>query len=77
MEPPAAAWGLLVSAGTVPRGRGGLGGTGQVGVEEEEEEGSSAAVSLAVAQSVTGTEVRAGRREPCVLSLGRRSGRYG
>lgn len=27
--------------------------------------------------SVTGTEVRAGRREPCVLSLGRRSGRYG
>lgn len=76
MEPPAAAWGLLVSAGTVPRGRGGLGGTGQVGVEEEEE-GSSAAVSLAVAQSVTGTEVRAGRREPCVLSLGRRSGRYG
>ncbi|XP_075018748.1 inositol polyphosphate 5-phosphatase OCRL isoform X1 [Calonectris borealis] len=27
--------------------------------------------------SVAGTEVRAGRREPCVLSLGRRSGRYG
>ncbi|XP_074962539.1 inositol polyphosphate 5-phosphatase OCRL isoform X1 [Phalacrocorax aristotelis] len=27
--------------------------------------------------SVTGTEVRAGRREPCVLSLGRRGGRYG
>ncbi|XP_064884287.1 inositol polyphosphate 5-phosphatase OCRL isoform X2 [Columba livia] len=27
--------------------------------------------------SVAGTEVRAGRRERCVLSLGRRSGRYG
>ncbi|KAM9373847.1 inositol polyphosphate 5-phosphatase OCRL [Phaethornis superciliosus] len=27
--------------------------------------------------SVTGAEVRDGRREPCVLSLGRRSGRYG
>ncbi|CAM9379686.1 unnamed protein product [Bubo scandiacus] len=27
--------------------------------------------------SVAGTEVRAGRREPCVLSLGRRGGRYG
>ncbi|NWZ05909.1 OCRL phosphatase, partial [Agelaius phoeniceus] len=29
------------------------------------------------AQSVAGTEVRAGRREPCVLGLERRAGRYG
>ena len=75
MEPPAAAWGLLVSAGTcLGLGRGGrdrAGGGGRWGG------GQSAAVSLAAAQSVAGTELRAGRREPCVLSLGRRSGRYG
>ncbi|NXX68437.1 OCRL phosphatase, partial [Spizella passerina] len=34
-------------------------------------------VSLTEAQSVAGTEVRAGRREPCVLGLERRAGRYG
>ncbi|XP_065545398.1 inositol polyphosphate 5-phosphatase OCRL isoform X3 [Lathamus discolor] len=31
----------------------------------------------ASAQSVAGEELRAGRREPCVLSLARRGGRYG
>ncbi|KAM6354097.1 inositol polyphosphate 5-phosphatase OCRL isoform 6-T6 [Alca torda] len=75
MEPPAAACGLLVSTGTRPGpGRGGRdrwgGGGGGGG-------GGQSAVSLATVQSVVGTEVRGGRREPCVLSLGRRSGRYG
>ncbi|XP_054025793.1 inositol polyphosphate 5-phosphatase OCRL-like [Dryobates pubescens] len=34
-------------------------------------------LSLAAVQSVAGAEVRAGRREPCVLSLSWRGGRYG
>lgn len=74
MEPPAAACGLLVSTETGP---GRVGGTGRGGRGRGGQEGQRAAVSLAAAQSVAGTEVRAGRREPCVLSLGRRGGRYG
>ncbi|XP_021261566.1 inositol polyphosphate 5-phosphatase OCRL-1 isoform X1 [Numida meleagris] len=70
MEPPAAAWGLAERTGSRPgpagRGRPG-GGQGQRG-------GQAAA---AAAQGLLGAEVRAGRREPCVLSLAQRGGRYG
>ncbi|XP_072190322.1 inositol polyphosphate 5-phosphatase OCRL isoform X3 [Excalfactoria chinensis] len=67
MEPPAAAWGLAERTGSRPgpagRGRPG-GGQGRRGEQ-------------AAAQGLLGAEVRAGRREPCVLSLAQRGGRYG
>uniref|UniRef100_A0A8C2T0K8 phosphoinositide 5-phosphatase n=1 Tax=Coturnix japonica TaxID=93934 RepID=A0A8C2T0K8_COTJA len=67
MEPPAAAWGLAERTGSRPgpagRSRPG-GGQGRRG-------------DKAAAQGLLGAELRAGRREPCVLSLARRGGRYG
>ncbi|XP_004940634.3 inositol polyphosphate 5-phosphatase OCRL isoform X3 [Gallus gallus] len=67
MEPPAAAWSLAERTGSRPgpagRSRPG-GGQGRRGAQ-------------AAAQGLLGAEVRAGRREPCALSLAQRGGRYG
>ena len=67
MEPPAAAWSLAERTGSRPglagRSRPG-GGQGRRGAQT-------------AAQGLLGAEVRAGRREPCALSLAQRGGRYG
>ncbi|XP_052529011.1 inositol polyphosphate 5-phosphatase OCRL isoform X3 [Tympanuchus pallidicinctus] len=67
MEPPAAAWGLAERTGSRPgpAGRGRPGG------------GRCRRGGQAAARGLLGTEVRAGRREPCALSLAQRGGRYG
>ncbi|XP_048815278.1 inositol polyphosphate 5-phosphatase OCRL isoform X3 [Lagopus muta] len=67
MEPPAAAWGLAERTGSRPgpAGRGRPGG------------GRCRRGGQAAARGLLGAEVRAGRREPCVLSLAQRGGRYG